>query len=180
MLNDEKNGKTVSIQISRSASEVLERITVATEREILPFISASRYPQQREKQFVARVRGNQFRIWRVPSSSRIRQNICIPCLHGVVDSVEGGSRLTGAFSPHPFQKILVFLPWVILVPILLWAPKSPGTLLLLSVLPIVFLVVNIAIVRASIQLLPKEQQDVLQFLLTLFPAKHSRLEADSS
>jgi len=175
-----RNVKTVSIQISRPASEVLERIAAASEREILPFISASRYPQQREKEFVSRVRGNRFRIWKVPSSSRSRQSICIPCLHGVVASLEGGSRLTGAFSPHPFQKILVLLPWVILVPILLWAPKSPGILLLLSVLPIVLLVVETTIVRASMRLLPKEQQDIVQFLLTLFSEKHSRLEADSS
>jgi hypothetical protein len=55
----------------------------------------------------------------VQSGDAILQNTCIPCLHGVVASLEGGSRLTGAFAPHPFQKILVLLPWVILVPILL-------------------------------------------------------------
>jgi len=173
-----KNVKTVSIQISRPGDEVLETMIAATEREVLPFVSASRSPQQREKEFVSHVRGNRFRIWKVPSSSRSRQNICIPYLRGVVASLEGGSRLTGAFSPHPFHKILVLLPWVILVPILLWASKSPGTMILLSILPIVLLVVETTIVRASMRPLPKEQQDIVQFLLTLFSEKQTRLETD--
>jgi hypothetical protein len=178
MLNDNKNVKTVSIRISRPASEILERITAATEREILPFISASRYPQHRKKEFVSRIRGNRFRIWKLPSSSRSRQNICIPCLQGVVESVEDGSLLTGTFFPHPFL-IWVFLPWIILVSILLWAPKDPGTLLWQFVLPIIFLIFNIVVVRALIRLLPKEQQDIIQFLLTLFSEKQPGLEAES-
>jgi hypothetical protein len=97
-----------------------------------------------------------------------------------VTSIEGGSRLAGTFSIHPFHKILVFLPWVIPVPVLLWAPKSPRTLLFLLVLSVVFLAIEAAIVRASIRLLPKEQQDIVQFLLTLFSQKHSKLEAESS
>ena len=85
-----------------TSAEVQSRIEQATERELLPFISASRYPQQREKGFVASVSSGPFRLWKVPSSSRARQNICVPHLRGTVADVADGTEVKGTFALDSF------------------------------------------------------------------------------
>src|SRR5215468_8135008 len=100
----------VNVVIGSPAADVLGKIRAATERETLPFVSASSYPQQRDKEFVSSISGSRFRIWKVPSSSRSRQKICIPYLRGSVRDVEQGSNLTGSFALHPFNRLLPLLP----------------------------------------------------------------------
>jgi hypothetical protein len=167
-----KNQRKVELQTSRSAQEVLHQITTATEREVLPFISASRYPQRRDKEFVSKISGYRFRVWKVPSSSRSKQNICSPYLHGTVTEIDGGSSLSASFALHPFNKLLPFLPLLILVPAWLWGPKTTQSLIFLSGFSVLFLIIEVMMIRAVLRMLPKEKGDIIQFLLDLFPESH--------
>jgi hypothetical protein len=160
---------SVELHINDSSPHVLSKIRAATEREILPFVSASRYPQQREKEFVSHVSGNRVRIWRVPSSTRSRQNICYPCLLAQVRDVNNGSDLIGSFALHPFSATMVLIPLIIVLPMWLWFEKTPKNIIGFSVLTAAALCAILVITGAVKRLLPKEQSDILNFLGTLFP-----------
>jgi hypothetical protein len=162
----------VDLRVGASALEVLNKITAATEREKLPFISASRYPRQREKEFVSKVAGNRFRIWKVPSSSKSRQNVCIPYLHGMVKDVNPGSSLMGSFALHPFNKLLAVLPLAVVVLLWLWTEKTAQSITVLVVFSAFFLCIEIAMILAAKRLRPKEEKDIVEFLSSLFPEAH--------
>lgn len=67
-----ENPFDVEIDTTDSAVDALSKIVAATESEELPFISASRYPRQKDKSFVSKISGTRFRVWKVPSSTRSR------------------------------------------------------------------------------------------------------------
>ena len=167
----------IGLRLSSPAGEALRRLSAAAEREILPFVSASRYPQQREKGFVARVSGSRFRIWKVPSATRRRQNICVPLLRGTIEDADGGSRLTGSFALHPFIKLLPLLPLTFLVPAWWAVPKTLVPVALVSLLTACFALIEIGMLRQVGRLRQQEEKDILGFVYELFP--ESRPPADS-
>jgi hypothetical protein len=150
-----------------TSAEVLSRIEQATDRERLPFISASRYPQQREKGFVASVSGGRFRLWKVPSSSRARQNTCVPYLRGTVADVANGSEVNGTFALHPFNKLLVVMPLVIAALPWLWGERTTRTVIVLSVWSLILLVFALAVMGTVRHLRLQEEQDIAAFLKSL-------------
>jgi hypothetical protein len=158
----------VNMHMNVPAEEVLGRIRSATEREKLPFISASRFPRQSEKQFVSNVSGSRFRIWKVPSSSRRRQNVCIPYLYGTVRDAIPGSTLNGSFALHPFNKLLALLPLVVvLAPWLLRAENTARSTAILTLFSVFFLCIEIALLYSIRRLRPTEEEDLVQFLTDL-------------
>jgi len=159
----------VQISTSGSTSDVLNRITAATEREEFPFISASRYPRQREKAFVSKISGSRFRVWKVPSSTRSRQNVCIPYLSGVAEDVNGRTHLRGSFALHPFNKLMAFLPLTVIVPLWLWTERTPRSVMLLTAISVILVGAELAMIAAVRRLRPKEEKDIVQFLLGLLP-----------
>jgi hypothetical protein len=94
----------VDVRISSSTADVLGAISAVTERESLPFVSDSRYPQQSERRFVSKVSGNKFRIWKVPSGKGGR-NLGAIYLLGEVSEVDGKSNLRGSFAFHSFNLV---------------------------------------------------------------------------
>jgi hypothetical protein len=171
----------VNFHLNVPAEKVLRDIRSATEREKLPFISASRFPQQTEKQFVSSVSGSRFRIWKVPSSSRRRQNVCIPYLHGTVRDVTLGSTLTGSFALHPFNKLLLVLPFVVVsVPWLLRAENTAHSTATLTLLSVFFLCIELALIYSIKRLRPAEEKDLVQFLTDLLSDAHSPSTRDSA
>jgi len=164
----------VDIHLSSSAPAVLSKIRSATEREGLPFISASRWPQQTEKGFVSAISGNRFRIWKVPSSSKSRQNLCYPYLYGTVRDCESGSNLTGSFALHPFTKVMVLLPLLaIAAPLWLWIEMSTKTLVLSIAVTAICLFVALAMAGGVKRLRALEEEDIVGFLFGLFPDARS-------
>jgi len=158
----------VQISTSGSTADVLNRITTATEREEFPFISASRYPQQREKGFVSRISGSRFRVWKVPSS-RSRQNVCIPYLSGIAEDITGRTHLRGSFALHPFSKLMAFLPLAVIVLLWLWTERTPSSVMLLTAISAIVVGAELAVIVAVRHLRPKEENDIVQFLLGLLP-----------
>ena len=92
----------VEFQMRCSAPEALQRIIDGTAREGLPYLEPTR-PKDRE--FLSRVSGNRFRIWKWSARRRGRRNQQIPMLRGEVRDTEGGSDLRARFVLHPFAKI---------------------------------------------------------------------------
>jgi len=150
-----------------TGAEVLSRIEQATERERLPFISASRYPQQREKGFVASVSGDRFRLWKIPSSSRARQNTCVPYLRGTVADVADGSEVRGTFALHPFNKLLVVLPLVTAALPWFWGERTTRAVIVLSGWSLILLVFALAVMGTVRRLRQQEEQDIATFLISL-------------
>lgn len=163
------DGAKVNVVIGSTAAEALGKLRAATERETIPFVSASRYPQQREKEFVASISGSRFRIWKVPSSSRSRQKVCIPYLHGDVKDVAQGSNLSGRFALHPFSIVLTLFPLAVLLPLWMWADKTSKSLTLLIPVSVLFLLADVILIGAIKRFRPREEEDILAFLLKLFP-----------
>jgi hypothetical protein len=161
--------QNVRLQLNGSVQDVLARIRSATERESLPFISESRYPQQRAKEFVSHISGNQIRIWKVPSSTRRRQNISVPYFSGEIVPAHKECILRGHFALHPFSRILPLLPLAIGGPIWLWPDKTGHFFpIALSVTAVCFLTITI-LIAAVRRLRPQEEQDIVDFLKSLFP-----------
>jgi hypothetical protein len=96
--------RTVEMRLRCPSSVALRRISEATAEEGFPFLSPTR---PRDKVFLSKVNGSEFRIWRWPSKSR-GGNQLVPVLHAEVRASDDGSSLTGAFRLHPFAKAL---PW---------------------------------------------------------------------
>src|SRR6267154_27177 len=166
-----KESFDVEICMEDSATEVLSKITASTAREIITFVSATTYPTQKEKGFVAKISGNRIRIWKVPSSSRsARQKLCIPYLRGQANDSDGGCKLLGSFSLHPFNKLMIFFPAVaVLMPGWLSGSKNLGFLIFWSLLTVCFVFFGLTIIREVIRLRPKEEKDIIEFLMSLFP-----------
>ena len=166
----------LNLRLNASAVEVLEKIKSSTEREELPFISASRYPQQKEKEFVSRISGSRFRVWKVPPSSKIRQNMCIPYLHGTVTDSTSGSTLAGSFALHPFNKLLLLLPPVVVVLAWVWwGDKTVRSVAALTIFSTLFLWFEIAMLCAIRRLRPSEERDIARYLAELLGARLSSL-----
>lgn len=164
-----KGSFDVQLVMNRPAADVLGAICSATERETLPFVSASRYPMQREKEFVGAVSGNRFRIWKVPSATRSRQNVCHPYLHGEVRGFDGGSNLTASFSLHPFDRIIALIPLAIIGMLWLWSEGTMRSRMILVGFSLLFLLMEVLMVGSARRLRPHEQKDIVRFLLALFP-----------
>jgi hypothetical protein len=164
-----KNSR-LELQTRLTSAEVLSRIEQAAARESLPFISPSRYPQQREKDFVASISGSRFRLWKVPSSSRIRQNTCIPYFHGEVSDVAGGSEVKGTFALHPFNKLLVVMPLLIVPLPWFFAEKTTATTIFLSLWSLIFVAFAIAVIGTIRLLRAQEERDIAVFLSSLVNA----------
>lgn len=159
----------IRIEINVPMQETLSKIRSSTEREILPFVSASRYPQQRDKEFVSRVLGNRVRIWKVPSSSRSRQNISVPYLTAEVVSTENGCVLRGGFRLHPFSKLLPLLPLGIAGPVWLLFDESGRFFLMAASVTLVSLLAVATLLGAVRRLRRQEESDIIEFLSKLFP-----------
>lgn len=155
--NQMKN--SVDIQTSQAITEVLETISAATEREILPFVSASRYPIQTEKTFVAKVSGHKFRIWKVPSGSKTRRTRHV-YLSGEVRNVGGGTHLLGAFAVHPFHKILALIPAAVIALVWWLGHRTVPELIFMFG----FLAFDLAMIGAAIHSRPAEEAELKQFL----------------
>lgn len=165
----------MELQLNGSVEEVLARIRDSTERETLPFISDSTYPTQREKEFVSSVSDNRVRIWKVPSSSRRRQNISVPYFSGKVVKTDEGCYLRGRFALHPFSKVFPLIPLAIAGPIWLWTNKTERFFLI--VVTLISLLAVIILVGAVRRLRPQEERDIVQFLFKLFPEARGSLSA---
>src|SRR5438045_9277361 len=94
----------IQIKLACPASEALQRISAATTREGLPFLSPI---DPGKKPFVSRIDGARFRIWKWPSRARGRNQL-VPILHGQITDEEGGSVLTGSFRLQPFLRMLAW------------------------------------------------------------------------
>ena len=164
----------VDVHISSSAPDVLARISAATERETLPFVSASAYPMQREKSFVSRVSGNRFRIWKLPSAKGGR-NLGMPYLRGEVSEVDGESNLRGSFAFHPFNKILALIPLAMVTVVLLTVGRSrtAGEIMFLAIFIAFFLVAELILIESARRARPQEERDIANFVLSLFPDARS-------
>ncbi len=154
----------VDLRIENSAAEVLRKISAVTEWEVLPFISASRTVQQREKKFVSKVNGNKFCIWKVPSD-KLAGNLGIRYLRGAVSEVNGESNLRGSFALHPFSMVIALIPVATAAVVLQSGVRTAGI--------IVFVVVMFAIALMDIgtakRARPQEEREIVEFLLSLFP-----------
>lgn len=155
--------------IARPLEDVLLAIDDATARESLPFISSVRYPQERAKEFVAKRSGGRFRVWKVPSATRRRQNVCTPYLHGTVTVAPLGSVLRGSFALHPFNRIQALLPLVALAFVWLVGDMDQGGRLLLGLISFVVMAIDLSVILASRRLRPAEEGDIVRFLHDLFP-----------
>ena len=94
----------IQIRLRCPASLALQRIAQATTREGLPFLSPF---DPRDKPFLSRIDGIEFRIWRWPSRTGGRNQL-VPILHAELTDTDGGSILSGTFRLHPFSRLL---PW---------------------------------------------------------------------
>jgi len=164
-----KRSNDVKLVTKRPVAEVLGAIRSATERETLPFVSASRYPMQREREFVGAVSGNRFRIWKVPSATKSRQNVCHPYLHGEVREFDGGSNLTGSFALHPLDRIIALIPLMTIAMLWMWSKGTMRSRMVLVGFSLFFLLIEVLILGSARRLRPQEQKDIVRFLLTLFP-----------
>ena len=99
-----KRSPEVRWHLQCEASVALQRISEATAREGLPFLSPTR---PRDRSFLSRIMGSAFRILKWPSGSR-RGGRLVPILHGEVRNADGGSLLSSCFRLHPFSRIF---PW---------------------------------------------------------------------
>ena len=160
----------VEIHISSSAADVLARISAATERESLPFVSASTTLKQREKSFVSRISGNRFRIWRVPSSKG-GHNLGMRYLRGVVSEAGGESNLKGSFALHPFNKVLALIPLAMVTPALFGVARARTAweMIFIAIFIAFCLVAVFIFVEAARRGRPQEEQDVVNFVVSLFP-----------
>jgi len=93
---------SVEFQMGCSTSEALQRIVDGTAREGLPYLEPT---TPRDREFLSRVSGNRFRIWKWSTRRRGRSNQLIPMLRGEVRDAEAGSDLRARFVLHPFAKI---------------------------------------------------------------------------
>jgi hypothetical protein len=159
----------IELHINASAKDALNDIRDATEREILPFISASRYPQQQEKGFVSHISGNRFRLWKVPSSSKGRQNVCIPYLSARVRDTDCGSSISGSFRLHPFGTVMALIPFSLVLLVWLGGLNTLKTVLLFCGVAAIALLNVFATIGAVRRLRAKEQEDIRQFIFRLFP-----------
>jgi hypothetical protein len=94
----------IQIRLSCPAALALQRIAQATTKEGLPFLSPF---DPREKPFLSRIDGIEFRIWKWPSRTGGRNQL-VPILHAELTDIDGGSILSGTFRLHPFSRLL---PW---------------------------------------------------------------------
>jgi len=154
----------IDIRISNSAADVLGRISAVTERETLPFISASRYPLQSAKRFVSKVSGNKFRIWRVPSA-RGGRNLGTLYLHGVVRELDGESNLKASFAFHPFNIVVALIPFVMAALIWTWGSRTAWEMIFILVL----FAAEVMLVLSARSARPREEQEIAEFILGLFP-----------
>jgi hypothetical protein len=155
----------VQITLACSAAEALRRISHATTREGLPFLSPI---DPGSKPFVSRIDGTRFRLWKWPSRARGRNQL-VPILHAQVTDAEGGSILTGIFRLHPFSRLL---PWFIALVTLalsaiIWFRDSDFRARLLAILLLITFIVSafFAFRRRRTQL--HDQDQVLKFLKEL-------------
>jgi hypothetical protein len=153
----------VDITTRRTTDEVLERISAVTEREILPFVSASRYPMQREKSFVARLSGNKFRIWKTPSGSKARQTR-YRYLRGEVRDLNGERHLTGSFAIHPFHKVLALIPLAVIALVWFSGRRTVPELIFIFA----FCIGELIMVGAAIRARHVEEAEIVEFLQSLF------------
>jgi hypothetical protein len=159
----------VDIRLSNSAADVLDRILSATERETMPFISASRHPLQNNKRFVSKVSGNKFRIWKVPSAKGGR-NLGAVYLHGEVNGVDGESNLRGSFASHPFNIAMALIPFVIAALLWTWGRRTAWTMIFIAALFIAELIVVLSVRSAR----PREEHEIVEFVQGLFPNLRSK------
>ena len=150
----------VEIRTDRTATETLDVISSATEREILPFVSASRYPMQREKMFVAKVFGNKFRLWKVPSGTKGRQTH-YRYLRGEVRDINGERRLTGAFAIHPFHKVLAVVPLTVIALVWFTGHRTVPELLFMFGF---FISAELIMIGSAVRARSTEEAEIIQFL----------------
>jgi hypothetical protein len=157
----------VDIRMSNSAADVLGRISAGTERETLPFISASRFPRQSENRFVSKVSGNKFRIWKAPSAKGGR-NLGTLYLHGVVCDLDGESNLKASFAFHPFNIVMALIPFVMAALIWTWGSRTAWEMIFIAVLFAAELMLVLSVRSAR----PREEHETVEFILGLFPNAH--------
>jgi len=153
----------VDIRMSNSAADVLGRISAATERETLPFISASRYPLQSAKRFVSKVSGNKFRIWKVPSARSLPLGALY--LFGEVSEVDGESNLRGSFAFHPFNIVVALIPFAIAALLWTWGSRTVWEVIFIAAFFAAELIVVLSVRSAR----PREEHEIVEFILGLFP-----------
>lgn len=160
----------VDIRTKRTADDVLGTISSATEREILPFVSASHYPMQREKVFVAKVFANRFRIWKVPSGSKSRQTHYF-YLRGEVREVNGERQLIGTFAVHPFHKVLALIPLAVIA-LVVWLTGGRTAPELTFIFA--FCVGELIVIGAAMRARPAEEAEIIGFLGKLLSDDQAR------
>jgi hypothetical protein len=160
----------VRLEINASAQDVLARIRSSTEREILPFVSVSSYPQQSKNEFVSHISKTHIRIWKVPSSTKARQNLCAAYLSGEVLQSANVCVLNGHFAIHPSSRLKPVLPLAcIAVPVWLFGERTGhfyAIAVAVTIICLLALIIGIDCVR---RLRPQEERDIVLFLSKLFP-----------
>lgn len=164
-----KKEADVELVIARASEDVLWAINDATARESIPFISTVRYPQERAKEFVAKISRGKLRIWKVPSATRGRQNVCTPYLHGTVADTHGGSVLRGSFALHPFNRLQALLPLIALSFVWLVGDMGQRGRWLLGLISVVVVALEISVIAGARRIRRGEERDIVQFLRDLFP-----------
>jgi hypothetical protein len=154
----------VDVRICSSSADVLGRISAATEQESLPFVSSTRYRQQRGKHFVSKVTGNKFRIWKVPSA-RGGQNPGLSYLSGEVSLVHGESKLKGSFALHPYNIVMALIPLAAAALVWLWGGRTAAEIIFITVV----LGAEFILVETARRARPQEERDIVEFVLSLFP-----------
>jgi hypothetical protein len=153
----------INIRVSNSAADVLGRISAATERETLPFISASRYPLQSAKRFISKVSDNKFRIWKMPSARSLPLGALY--LFGEVSEVDGESNLRGSFAFHPFNIVIALIPFAIAALVWTWGSRTVWEMIFIAAFFAAGLIVVLSVRSAR----PSEEHEIVEFMRGLFP-----------
>jgi len=152
----------VQMKLVCDAKEALRRISQATTREGLPFLSPI---DPGKKPFVSRIDGSRFRLWKWPSRARGRNQL-VPILHGEVADADGGSILTGNFRLHPFSRLL---PWFIAsvtlaLSTVIWFRDTEVRARLFAVLLLVTLILSTLFAFRKRRTQMHDEDQVLKFL----------------
>ena len=158
---------SVDIRTCRTAAEVLQTISTATERESLPFVSTSTR-MQTDKSFVASVSGNKFRIWRVPSARG--HGTHNRYLRGEVRDNQTERQIVGSFAVHPTNVVRAFIPFVMAA--LAWwlGIRSIGVWIFIAACFAMGLIMIVTVIGPR----PAEEAEVSEFLRGLFGGGHRR------
>lgn len=83
---------SVDIRTSKTAAEVQQTISAATERETVPFVFDFEGPPQKPTPFVSKVTENKVRIWKTPPRFKASSR-CYPYFCGEVRDLIGERHL---------------------------------------------------------------------------------------